>query len=284
MRIRVVAQNLQHGARADESGTATDRWPALVERLRPLDADILLLTEARGFNRHGRELLGKAQRDLGMCAAPMPPSTNDLPTLLMFRPATMGFWLHCNDDHSAHTAHGFTVVTFSPPEANLPTPISFVPMHLTPYSSTAAVQEAELILTRAYRYGPLAVVGGDVNFSPIGGPDPDYATMRPYNLASRTILGEDGGRRPNRAVAQAFQDRGYVDVAWELFQRTKDQALLRRTANHERIDWLAVSGALAGAVDNYQLLDQPAGASDHHGVAVDIHTDRIGTDGLWVYG
>lgn len=121
-----------------------------------------------------------------------------------------------------------------------------------------------------------------MNYPPAAGPDPDYSTMRPYNLAARTQP-RDSGRQPNRRVAAAIEDRGYVDAAWHLHQDTGDPALLRRTGRDDRIDRIYVSAPLAPALHRYEVLDQPERASDHHGVTVDIDTDHIAPDHLWTY-
>ncbi|RSM53962.1 hypothetical protein DMB66_37940 [Actinoplanes sp. ATCC 53533] len=282
MHITVAVQNLQHGGNEDESGARVDRWPLLAERLRQVRPDVLILNEARGWDHGGRRRLAAAQKDLGMLAAPIPPSANNLPTLVLYRPDTMGFWERCNDGLSTATVHGFTTVSFTIPDADLP-PVTFAGCHLSPYSAHQAIIEIELIATRAYRYGPLVVLGGDLNFPPEAGPDPLYEVMLPFNLASRTVLDVDGVRSPNRQVAEALRRRGYLDTAWELYQRTRDERLLRRTANDDRIDRIHITEPLAPALLSYDLLDRPDGASDHHGVVITIDTDLIGREGLWTY-
>lgn len=39
-----------------------------------------------------------------------------------------------------------------------------------------------------------------MNYPPAHGPAPDYTTMRPYNLAARTIVDDTGARAPDRRV------------------------------------------------------------------------------------
>ncbi|MEU4243113.1 endonuclease/exonuclease/phosphatase family protein [Actinoplanes sp. NPDC026619] len=281
MRIRVAAQNMQHDATADEAGRPEDRWPLLVQRLQRIEPDILLLSEVRGWAAHGHRQLCVAQRELGMYAMPIPHSNSGNPTVIMFRPDTMGMPMYYNNDLSAQTLHGFATASFT--VANDLPPMTFAAVHLSPYSVHTAVAEADLIATRAYRHGPLAIVAGDANFAPHAGPDPDYQAMRPYNLAARTYVDSDGRRHPRREVAQAFVDRDYVDVAWRLCEQTGDDALLRRTASDDRIDRIYCSGATADAWSNHQRLDSPARASDHDGVAADVDTDTISRAGLWTY-
>ncbi|MGI5185376.1 endonuclease/exonuclease/phosphatase family protein [Dactylosporangium sp. CA-152071] len=282
MHIRVVAQNLGNGGLRDSEGNPEDRWPALAERLRTAQPDVLLLNEARGWTEHGHRQLGRAQRDLGMYAAPLPPSKTGMRTAILFRPDTLGWWTHTNDAVSQETTHGFVIAAF--PIPGLPAPITFAAAHLDPYLGDKALYEAKLIATAAYRYGPYAVIGGDMNFPPEDGPDPDYDQMRPYNLAARTLLTDPGtALRPDRRAAQMLHKCGYLDAALHLHRRTSDAQLLRRTGSDDRIDRIHLSSAFGDAISNYQLLDLPAGASDHHGVAVDIDTDAIDRNTLWTY-
>ena len=130
---------------------------------------------------------------------------------------------------------------------------------------------------------PSDSIGGDVNYPPIAGPEPDYAEMRPYNLAARTQPGPDGIPVPDRRVAALLARCGYVDAAWALYQRTGQEDLLGRTGSDDRIDQIWVSAPLAPALSGYGLLDIPAGASDHHGVKVTLDLALADTSNLWAY-
>lgn len=68
-------------------------------------------------------------------------------------------------------------------------------------------------------------------------------------------------------------------MAWHLYEKTKDEILLAPTATDDRIDQAWMSGPLA----DYRLLDQPSGASDHHGLGFTLDTDVIDTDSPWSY-
>lgn len=123
-----------------------------------------------------------------------------------------------------------------------------------------------------------------MNYPPEQGPDPDYTQMRSYNLAARTLVDEpDTPLRPDRRSARMLRKCGFLDAAWHLYERTGDETLLRRTGSDDRIDRIHLSSPFADAVSHYQLLDAPVGASDHHGVAVDIDTDRVAQHDLWRY-
>lgn len=92
-----------------------------------------------------------------------------------------------------------------------------------------------------------------------------------------------GGPQPDRRVAAKISENGFVDAAWHLYQRNGDEALLRPTGTDDRIDQVWVSAPLAGALTGYQVLDTPAGASDHHGLLVTLDTALIDTADPWAY-
>jgi endonuclease/exonuclease/phosphatase family metal-dependent hydrolase len=142
--------------------------------------------------------------------------------------------------------------------------------------------EAALVAARGYRHGPFALLGGDFNHPPEAGPEPAYERMKPYNLSARTLLSDPaapGPPRPDRRSAWILAKSGYLDAAWHLYQQTRDERLLRRTGNDDRIDRLHLTRPLGPCITGYQLLDEPADASDHHGIAVTLDTSRADTSG-----
>jgi endonuclease/exonuclease/phosphatase family metal-dependent hydrolase len=280
--ITIAVQNLQHGGFADESGRETDRRPLIFQRLKDADADIVILNEARRWTTGDHGPLGLAMSELGMYPAPAPRVANDLGSIILIRWKTMGPFRFANHDLSEQTVHGFSNVSFA--IDGVAQPLTVAATHINPYSPTAAIAEADLVVTRAFRKGCLAVIGGDFNFPPSRGPEPDYTVMRPYNLASRTLPDTDGtGLPPNRQLAQAIERRGFVDAALHLHDQTGNEELLARTASDDRIDRFYVSEPLADALVRYELLDTPQGASDHHGVLIELDTDRIRHDLMWDY-
>jgi hypothetical protein len=283
-------QNLGHGGLRNGDGVPEDRWPSLADRINSAAerVDVVLLCEVVDWHQYGHKQLSRAMADLGLDALPLAPSKSGYGTAVLYRPEVLGRWARWNTDFALETLHGFGVASFNVP--GLPQPLSFIPVHFTPFDADAAISEANLAATRGYKYGPFAVMAGDCNFPPAASrhPLPDYSEMRPYNLGSRTLLprgdlipGEEW--EPDRRVARKLVQNGYVDVAWHLFEKTKDQALLAPTGTDDRIDQAWVTGPLADAVSDYRLLDQPPGASDHHGLAFTLDTDLIARDNLWEY-
>lgn len=290
MQLTIAVQNLGHGGLKDGDGNPEDRWPLLAERINSAAdrVDVVMLCEAVDWHLYGHKQLARAMHELDLDAVPLAPSRSGYGTALLYRREALGRWSRHNPDFGTEALHGLAVTSFD--VEGLPAPLSFVPVHFTPFSAEQALIEANYAATRGYRYGPFAILAGDCNYAPASSrhPLPDFAEMRPYSLGSRTLMPEEdivSGHKPepDRRVARKLVQNGYVDVAWHLYEKTKDEALLAPTGTDDRIDQAWVSGPLAGAVSGYQLLDQPAGASDHHGLVFTLDTEAIDTASPWAY-
>lgn len=261
-----------------------DRWPLLAERISAARPDVALLQELKGWSETGHRQTVRAEQDLDMNAL-LAPSRSGLGTGTLYRRATLGRRVYWNTDYAAdETHHGLGTAGFDIP--GLPAPLAVTSVHLTPYSADKAITEADFAASRSYKIGPYAILGGDINYPPQDGPQPNYAEMRPYNLGSRTLLTDPeqaADPRPDRRVAWKLHANGFRDAAWELYQRTGDETLLHSTGTDDRIDQIWVSAPLVPALVSYRLLDAPSGASDHHGVAITLDTDLINTDHPWTY-
>ncbi|WP_175308960.1 endonuclease/exonuclease/phosphatase family protein [Streptomyces lunaelactis] len=291
----MAVQNLGHGGLRDGDGNPEDRWPHLAERINGAadqvgasHVDVVMLCEVVDWHCYGNKQLARAMRDLDLDAAPLAPSRSGYGTGLLYRPEVLGRWTRHNPDFGKEALHGLAVTSFDIP--GLPAPLSFLPVHFTPFSAEQAVIEANYAATRAYKYGPFACLAGDVNYAPASDehPLPDFAEMRPYNVGSRTLMPQEvpaGGLdlEPDRRVTRKLAHNGFVDVAWHLFQQTENQKLLRPTATDDRIDQAWVSRPLADVVTDYQVLDTPTGASDHHGLVFRIDTAAIDVTNPWTY-
>lgn len=289
MQVNVIIQNVATGALSYEEGIPRDRWPLLVERIGGAAdrVDVVMLCEVAGWELHGHDRLIRAARDLDLDWMPLPPARSGNGTALLYRRELLGRPVRWLPDVTLELRHGFAVTSF---EVGLPAPLSFVPVHFTPFSAEQALIEANIAATRGYAYGPYAVLGGDVNYPPAASssPPPDFAAMKPYNLGSRTLLPDDetppgSAPVPDRRVTRKLVHNGYVDVAGHLYQKTKDPALLAATGTDDRVDQGWVSAALAEAVSDYRRLTTPVGASDHHGLRFVLDTDAIQTSNRWTY-
>ncbi|MFJ4799160.1 endonuclease/exonuclease/phosphatase family protein [Kitasatospora purpeofusca] len=286
MILTIAVQNLKRGGLFDEGGAREDRWPQLTKRISSVEPDLVLLQEAEGWADAGHRQLIRAEQDLGLDGL-LAPARSGRGTALLYRRETLGRRIAWNTDYAAdETHHGFGTAAFAIP--GLPAPLAITSVHLTPYSADRAITEADFAASRSYRYGPYCILGGDINYPPAAGPDPAWDRMRPYNRGARTILTDPALHQqtapvPDRRVAWKLAANGLIDTAWHLHQQTGDETLLHRTGSDDRIDQLWVSAPLASALVSYTLLDTPADASDHHGLAVVLDTDRIDTSRPWTY-
>lgn len=220
MQLNIVVQNLGHGGLKDGDGNPDDRWPQLTERINGAAdrVDVVMLCEANGWDLYGHKQLARAMADLDLDAAPLALSRSGYGTALLYRREVLGRWARHNLDFGTEALHGLAVTSF---DVGLPAPLSFLPVHFTPFAAEQALIEANYAATRAYRYGPYAVLGGDVNYPPAASdhPLPDYAEMRPYNVGSRTLLPRSDmsashDLEPDRRVTGKLVHNGFHDVAW----------------------------------------------------------------------
>lgn len=212
-----------------------------------------------------------------METGPLSRPFSGFPTGLLYNPRTIGRIVNVDNKFSDETTHGFNVIAF---DVGLPKPLSIVSTHINPFSKEKALSEVGLIASRTYRNGPYAIVGGDINFPPNDGIEPDFSKMRPYNRMARTVE-ENGNISSDRSIAQTLERAGYVDVALAITNRTNDKKLLRKTAGEYRIDQFWVSKPLEKAIVNYWILDKPVDASDHAGIVFQLDTDLIDTSEVW---
>jgi endonuclease/exonuclease/phosphatase family metal-dependent hydrolase len=287
MLLTFMAQNLSHGGLRNDTGEAEDRVPLLLERFKSVapSIDILLLSEAEDWDKAGHRYLGLAMQELDMDSVPLSKPSTGFPVALLYRKETVGRWQNWDTKFSDETTHGFGVAAF---DIGLATPLSVISAHINPFSKEKALSEIGLIASRGYRNGSFAIIGGDINFPPNDGVEPDYSSssMRPYNAMSRTEFndpGNDIAPKADRRMAQTLERAGYVDVAHYLHKKDSDDSLLQKTAGEYRIDQFWVSEPLASAIIKYWVVDSPATASDHKGIVFQLDTDLIDNTNPWSY-
>jgi endonuclease/exonuclease/phosphatase family metal-dependent hydrolase len=179
--------------------------------------------------------------------------------------------------HHGYCAPRFRVLGL---ERELPQPLVAISTHLTPYSAQTAAQEAQLLCARAYRYGGIAVVSGDINHVPLGDLEPDWTLVQPYNRTSRCLprISADDPWLGNRIVGQVFRDGEFTDVAAYFADQLQDPSLRRPTgkAGLLRVDQAHVTPALVPALREYRRVD-PGERSDHYGIAFALDLDAADT-------
>lgn len=273
MDITIAVQNLSHGG--------SNRWELLFERLEPVAADILILNEATAFDEEGQALAHEFADELGLHVAGVTPSKSDLPSAVLYRRDRLGEPQAWDVKHNYLIGHGLGVAVWD--LDCLPAPLAIGAIHVSPFSVVQAVIEVQTLVSRAYRYGPYAIVGGDFNYPPLEGKDADIEGMLPFNKMNRLHNPRSDHPTPNRTVAQALYDGEFYDVATQVWHRTKNDDCQAYTGRTDRIDWIAASSPLRETITDYQLLNQPPAASDHHGIATTLNLAAADTSDPWGY-
>lgn len=313
----IVAQNIGRGGNTPLDPHATippslrgrNRWEFLTERISRMQwpdgttskPAIVALTECRGWDE---ERLAQAAADLNLAPIEVCPSLSGNGPGMLYDADQ----LDCPAWNTAHfdaTRHGFGVATFTIDVQGEQFPLSVAAAHLTPFSPVAAEAEAQLLASRAYRDGANAVVVGDMNYLPLTGSTYSTAHMRPYNRASRliqprpfywqprTFIGRWAKAialalsrtRPNLAVAKTLYANELFDTAALMYQRTNDKSYLNWTSPTSRVDWACLSKTLVPSLIDYQILDSPPWASDHHGIAIRLNLNEcdLSDEAQWQY-
>jgi endonuclease/exonuclease/phosphatase family metal-dependent hydrolase len=266
--LTVMSQNAQHRASAE------GRWSGLVDIIRGVAPQVLLLQEV-DWLADPDEAKSAAQA-LGMSLV-VAPSRN-LNTAVAWDPE----YLELLDTETRYSAsemhHGYCAPRFKPLglAVDLPAPLVVLSTHLTPYSAQGAAQEAQLLCTRAYRYGGFALIVGDINHAPLGDDEPDWSLVQPYNRTSRCRRrgSENDPWKGNRIVGQTFRDAEFTDVAAYIADLRGEPGLRQPTgkAGLLRVDQAHVTPGLVPALTDYWRVD-PGPHSDHYGIAFALDLD-----------
>jgi endonuclease/exonuclease/phosphatase family metal-dependent hydrolase len=260
-----MSQNVQY--RADRDG----RWETMVKVIRGVAPHLLLLQEVDWLA--DRDKAEAAEQALGMRLVVAP--SRRLNTAVAWDPTVLerlgtDIAYSVTDMH-----HGYCAPRFNPLglERQLQAPLVAISTHLTPYSAEVAAQEAQLLIARAYRYGGIGIVAGDINHCPLEDPEVDWEAVQPYNRTARCLPRdrEDDPWRGNRIVGKKFRDGEFTDVGshFKDWQATGKAGLLR-------VDQAHVTPALRPALRSYRRVD-PGSASDHYGISWEIDLEAIDT-------
>ncbi|WP_225850130.1 endonuclease/exonuclease/phosphatase family protein [Streptomyces sp. HPF1205] len=271
MKLTVVSQNCQVGA--DKDG----RWKELLAVIRGIRPHLLMLQEVPWLT--DPDAAAAAEQDLGLSLAVAP--SRRLNTAVAWDPAVLEWQATDTEYAVTDMHHGYCAPRFTPLGLAHPSPAPLVAIstHLTPYSAQAAAQEAQILCARAYRYGGVAIVAGDINHCPLDDPEIPWEEVPPYNRTARCVprASADEPWRGNRIVGQTFRDGEFTDVAAHFgdHQPTGKAGLLR-------VDQAHVTPAVRPALRGYRRLN-PTDASDHYGITFDLDLTAVDADCIRTY-
>lgn len=276
--VTVVSQNMAYSGLFTSSGERDPhRWDGLMATIDSHEPDILLLQEVGKWEDHNRQPIARAEQALGMRIVGITTRPAGGGTALMIRPNTIK-WAQWEDRYSDQTLHGFGVGVLRLP--GLDTPLATISAHLNPFSAKAAVEEAQLLVARAYRYGGLGLIGGDINHfshhdAPSAIPNPDH--IPPYNRSSRWITTDAGDVVPNRTVGRALRLGGLTDVAVHVAGQTGNSDVLAPTGRGKcRVDQFWATPPLVPAITGYA--HHPHKHSDHSLITMRLDTSLVDLD------
>ncbi|MGF0173188.1 hypothetical protein ACQF36_22605 [Streptomyces sp. Marseille-Q5077] len=265
-----MSQNIQIGANLD------GRWEGLVDVIRNVDPHLLLLQEVDWLT--DPEQAENARKALGMDLVVAP--SKQLNTAVAWKAEVLE-QLGTDTRYSATDLHhGYCGVQFKPLglTQEWPAPLVAISTHLTPFSTEAAAQEAQLLVARAYRFGGIGLLGGDINHMPLGDEEPDWSLIQAHNRAARCLRREhpDEPWRGNRVVGQVLRDGEMTDVAAHLAELQEDSSLREPTgkAGRLRVDQCHITPPLVPALLDYWRVD-PGDHADHYGIAVTLDLDQV---------
>lgn len=178
--VTIAAQNMSHNGLYTPNGDPDPgRWDGLMDTISHHRPDVLLLQEVGRWTENNRTPIARAEQALGMRMVGIVTTPAGGGTALMLNPDTVG-WEQWEDRYASRLHHGFGVAVLRLP--GLDTPLAAISAHLTPYSATAAAQEAQILVARAYRYGGIGIIGGDINHFPLD----DHAIPDPHTIPPTT--------------------------------------------------------------------------------------------------
>jgi hypothetical protein len=280
----VMSLNTQYGGRSDSGGRPVDRWGPIADMIASVRPHVLLAQELAGWGRDPR-LHAAAERSLQWRGWPMrflvAPSRVDSHTAVAFQPEVL-CWRHHETKYAHLAENGYGVAVLADVDAAEDEPgLTVISAHLTAYSAQAAAQEAQRMVARLHRYGARGVLGGDINYLPLGDAEPDWAAAEPYNRSARCLPRSAPGEpwRGNRAVGEVLAAAGLVDVAAHLAEAGGRPGLRAATGGGVRVDQFHVTGNLRDALLGYERL---ATASDHDAIVMRLDPARLGAARAWV--
>ncbi|MCX5238989.1 hypothetical protein OG824_27695 [Streptomyces prunicolor] len=264
----ILTLNAKVGADLDE------RWNNLVTRVRDIAPAVLILQEVPHLAAPAATEAARAALGMDLYVAP----SRKFNTAIAWNPRVLE--LQDTEDRysTSDLHHGYALGQFMPLGTTVrwPAPLTAISSHLPPFSAKAGAEEAKILVNRAWRYGGIGIVGGDMNYLVLGDPEPDWLRFQPHNRVARCLprTGPDARWIGDRAVGEVFRDGEMTDVAAHLADLRQDPGYRTPTGGGIRLDQFHVTPALRPAIVDYHLVDTGAD-SDHDGALVTLDLDLV---------
>ena len=236
------------------------------EVIREIAPDVLLIQEAKNFERDGFRLLFETEAALGLRGLlGIAPHTGQN-TAVFFKPDIRPVSFEADAVHFHHAA---AIARLKLPAFEQP--VTFISVHLCPHSPHVRWREAAYLINYAAP-GTLAVIAGDFNSLSSNDPEPQGWDALPPHFRSRYLL--PGATAADRETLDILYAAGFVDVAHQLGKNGDTTVPGAAFTSAEfipfRCDHVLVTKKLSEFTADYEVIkDARAGeASDHYPMAV----------------
>ncbi|HEX5496887.1 MAG TPA: endonuclease/exonuclease/phosphatase family protein [Mycobacteriales bacterium] len=270
--LRVVTYNLLNGGVDDGDDR---RWRTQLDMLASLAADVVVVQEAKHWDRDGAARMFATANTLGLQPLLARSASHGCHLVVLHRwPKVRGVRFDpaagCTAFHHALARVHLRITGFDEPVRLLAT-------HLDPFSGDHRLAEAGWLTTTEYTGGH-TIVAGDLNCIGATDPEPDWDALDGPHIHRRLIDPDGRLGRADRRAMRVLLAEGYHDPQAEL------GLPLSPTAGHQdgepgrRSDYILLSGALLPALVGYRTIDTPTTrtASDHLPVIADLDLDALG--------
>lgn len=256
--MKVVSYNTRFGG---FEGGSNARYLKIIEVIRSIEPDVLLIQEAKDFHLNGFKRMFSMERDIDMRGfLALSPHTGQHTAIFIgkdYQPVM-------HDQDAVHFHHAASILSVSTPE--YPKPVTFISAHLCPFGGKIRLSEA-YYLTNFADAEQLVLVGGDFNSVAPNDPEPAWKFL-PAHFKPRYVEPEMG--MSDRKTLQALYHAGFEDVAG-IFGKKDQNTVPTASFTHVefvpfRSDYMLVTPALAKYAKSYEVIKTGTTdlASDHY--------------------
>jgi endonuclease/exonuclease/phosphatase family metal-dependent hydrolase len=265
MKLKLLTWNTLFGG---FDGTDARRYQLLLEVIRDVRPDVLLLQELKGYEANGAKLLYQTEQALGLRGLlGLAPHTGQN-TAIFFRPDIQPLSFEVDAVHFHHAA---SIAQLKLPD--VVESVSFASVHLCPNSPRVRWREASYLVNLADP-AKLALVAGDFNSVSPHDPEPEgWENLSPH-FRSRYLL--PGSATADRETLATIYHHGFIDVAHKLGPTGEATVPGASFPKSEfvffRCDHVVATPRLADKAVSYRVIKDPRtdAASDHYPVLVEF--------------